>query len=879
MLRDFPEFFHPMFYLGICYERKQMHDESIETFSRLVESSHIPGSVAGLGYAYARAGRLAEARDVLSQLDKVAASHYVPAYLFASVHASLGDLDAAFHWFDRAVEERSNWLISISAEPRFDDIRSDARFGALLRRIGFGSPAGGVPNNLPVQSTRFVGRSEEVSAVRELILEHGARVVTLTGPPGTGKTRLGLRVAETLIEVFPDGVFLVPFAAVRESRQVLPEIARVLGVEETGTERIIDRLEARLREKRALVVLDGFEHVLGAVAELSELLAAVPRTVFIATSRAPLRVRGECEFAVPPLGLAPQSVADDPARAIEADAVHLFVLRAQAIKPSFTLKAGNARDVAEICLRLDGLPLAIELAAARIKLMTPGEILMRLEDRLGFLVQGPRDLPGGHRTLLEAFAGTQELLDESAKRLFQRLAVFVGGWDLEATERVCAEPGDDVLRVLDDLATLVDYSLVRQTETPEESHRFDMLGTIHEYAGRLLAAAVDEDGLRRRHAEYYRHLALEGAAHLQGEDQLEWFDRLERDRANMYAALDWLLENGEVEEATGMGYALWRFWWIRGHFSEMRHRLEEALRLAESQQLPDSVQANLLVAKGALAFEDGDQARAVELFEKAVDLERGRAERGGVPTALRGLGFGLSARGEYDRAVALFEEALTIDRELGNEPGISADLRALAKMETNRGNLDRAAELFEEALEIDRRVHDDQSTAFSLLGLGDVARLRGDFDQASRQYEAALAVNRRIGSKPGIAYVIYELAETCRDRGDAERARELYAEALGLLVQLGNRRRIARCLIGLAALAHADGYPEHAARLLGFVDTQRERMGVRLPPSERGERDELERSLRVALPADRLYAAVAEGRSMAWTQGVATALEGQPTAA
>jgi predicted ATPase/TolB-like protein/Tfp pilus assembly protein PilF len=879
MLEKNPEFFHPMLYLGMCYERKKMHDEAIDVFTRLVEQSHIPGSIATLGYAHARAGRRPEAKGVLRTLEEIAASHYVPAYLIGSVLAPLGELDAAFQWFDRAVEERSNWLISMAAEPRFDDIRSDSRFVDLLRRIGFRTSIGDVPNNLPVQPTPLVGRTEETHAIRELIVEKGGRIVTLTGPPGTGKTRLGLRAAETLLGEFPDGVFLVPLAAIREPRQLVPEVARVVGVEESSAKPIGEILKRHLHGLRALILLDGIEHLRGAVPELAELLAGMLHSVFLVTSRAPLRIRGEHEFPVPPLDLPGPSAANDPDEAFESDAVRLFVQRAQAVQPAFSLTAQNAGTVVEICRRLDGLPLAIELAAARIKHMTAREVLARLEDRLGFLVHGPRDLPGGHRTLLEAFAGTQELLDDPEKRLFRRLAVFIGGWDLEAAERVCAETQDDVLRVLDGLAALVDLSLVHQTETPEEGTRFGMLETVHEYAAHLLAEVGEDEDLRHRHAEYYRSLALGAEPHLQGERLLDWLERLERDRANLYAALDWLLDQDAIEEATRMGNALWRFWWIRGHFSEMRHRLEQALAVADSRLLPRSVQANLRVAMGALALEDGDQSRAVKLFEEAVALERGRTERSGVGIALRALGFGLSARGDYDRAAGLFEEALTIDRELGDDPGSAAALRGLAKMETYRGNVDRAAKLFEEALAIDRGVHDEQSEAFSLLGLGEVARLRGELDPATQRYEEALAVNRRIGSKPGIAYVLYELAETARARGQKERAHELYAQTLALLVQLGNRRRIVRCLVGLAALSVQEGDAERAARLLGFVDAQRERMGVRIPPTERDERDRLEQTLRSQLSPALLQASVDAGRAMTWLQGISIAPEPDPAGA
>ncbi|HYN22278.1 MAG TPA: tetratricopeptide repeat protein, partial [Thermoanaerobaculia bacterium] len=654
------------------------------------------------------------------------------------------------------------------------------------------------------------------------------------GPGGTGKTRLALEVAAGLQTEFPDGVFFIPLASIRDEGLVVPAVVRTLNLPEQSGQSPLDALTTYLPGKRLLLVLDSFEQVAGAASEIAALLQAAPTTRALITSRSPLRIRGEQEYPVPPLTLPEEATDVLPEQLLEYESVKLFQERAQAVKPAFRVTAENGAAIVEICRRLDGLPLAIELAAARVKLMSPGLVLSHLEDRFELLTEGPRDVPRHQQTLRGAFDWSYDLMTAEEQTLFRHLCVFVGGFSLEAAEWICRPVVDPEFHLLDGLASLVDKSLLRQTETSGEA-RFEMLETIREYGWMLLEESGEVEALRQRHAEYFVSLAERAEPLLGGPDQAVWFDRLESEHPNAQAVLEWALEKGQIEVAVRFGNALWWFWWVRGHFGEMRHRVE--LGLAQSAMLSRAQHATLLVASGAMMSMDGDHERAVQLFEEAVALERDRRDKTGVPRALRSLGFGLSSRGEYGRASALFEEALALDREIGNVRGESAALRALGKMETYQGNYERAGELFASALALDKKQDDRHSMAFSLRGLGDVARYLGDSERASRLYGEALELYRELGSKPGIAYSLQDLADAGRDRGELQEAGRLYDDALDLLLKLGNRRRIATCLAGLAALSLAEGKAESAARLYGVIETLSETVRAPLPPARRAQLD------------------------------------------
>jgi predicted ATPase/TolB-like protein len=842
-LGEAPFFFPVRFFLGSCYERKQMYDEAIEQFQKVVELSGIPGAIVALGYVYAASGRQSEAQKILSEALKTSEETYVSAYGVASLYVAMNDLDNAFTWFEKAYEERSGWLASLKMEPRFDHLGSDPRFTALLGKVGLVSSEISVPGNLPVQPTPLIGRHKEIANVHDLLVDPEVRLLTLTGPGGTGKTRLGLGIAPQMLEEFPDGIFFVPLSSIRDPRLVITRTTRCLNLQVSGGRKPLDVLAEHLSGKRLLLVLDGFEHVLDAAREVSGLLQAVPTVKVMITSQAALRVRGEHEYAVPPLAVPRPQARFDPEIVLDSEAVELFRQRAKAVKPEFELTSGNSGPVVEICRRLDGLPLAIELAAARIKFMSPSMMLERLEDCLHLLTEGPRDVPKRQQTLRGAFDWSYNLLSEEEQALFRYLSVFVGGFSLEAAEWVC-RPVRNELHVLDGLASLVGKSLLRQTETAENKPRFEMLETIRAYGQMLLKEAGENEAVRQRHSEYFLDLVERVEPQLVGSEEARWFDRLELEHGNVQAIINWALEQGKVEIAVRFGSALWWFWWVRGHFAEMRHRQEQALRRIAA--LPRALQAELLVGSGAMMSMDGDQEKAVELFEQAVALERDRKDKSGVPRALRSHGLGLSRLGEYARATALFKEALALDREIGNPRGECAALRALGKVEAYQGNYDRARDLVEEALELDRQGEDFHSTALSLSVLGDVAQYTGELDRSVQLYDEAIALYHELGSRPGVAYTMYELANVARKHGDLDKARRSYEKSLALLVELDNRRRIAT----VSALR---------------------------PPVERGDFERQVELTRTTLGDEAYARAFQRGRALRTDEGIAFARQPSPS--
>src|ERR687894_2385677 len=434
------------------------------------------------------------------------------------------------------------------------------------------------PNNLPMQPTPLVGREREVEDVRERLLAPEVRLLTLTGPGGTGKTRLALQAAADLLDEFEDGVFFVALATLTDPTLVASTVAQVLDVRESGDQPLIEGVKDYLKDKRLLLVLDNFEQVLEAAPLAGELLSA-PRLKVLATSRIPLGVYGEHEYAVPPLAV------PDPKRlpGLEAlsqyEAVRLFIERARAAKADFAVTSENAPAVAEICARLDGLPLAIELAAARVKLLPPGAMLGRLGRRLKLLTGGARDLPERQRTLRGAIEWSHTLLEEGEKTLFARLAVFSGGRTLEAIEAICDTEGDLPIEAFEGVSSLVDKSLLRQEEGPNGEPRFVMLETVHEFAREKLGQSAETQEIKRVHAEYFLTLIEVAHPELKGPDQLEWLERLEAEHDNMRAALSWASERKEVEVALRLGGSLWWFWWMRGYYSEGRRWLQEALAM------------------------------------------------------------------------------------------------------------------------------------------------------------------------------------------------------------------------------------------------------------------------------------------------------------
>jgi predicted ATPase/Tfp pilus assembly protein PilF/transcriptional regulator with XRE-family HTH domain len=780
-----------------------------------------------------------------------------------------------------------------------------------------GPPGAGAGASLPVPPTSFVGRVRERAAVAALLARPEVRLLTLTGPGGVGKTRLALQVAtERPLESAPP-VF-VALAALREPGAVLPAIARALGVREDGVTPLPAALQAALAGRALLLVLDNCEQVRAAAPELAALLAGCPRLQVLATSRAPWHLQGEHEYALEPLALPPpQETA--PAALGVSEAVALFVARAQAVKPSFALSASSAPVVAALCRQLEGLPLAIELAAAQLKLLTPRTLLGLLGRRLALLVGGPRDAPERQQTLRATLSWSYELLSPAEQTLLRRLCVFVGGCRLEAMAAVCGGGAELVGDLLQWLGALVDQSLVRAEEDADGETRVVLLETIREYGLERLAGSGELEALRERHLDWCLALAEGAEPLLRGSEQGQWLERLDAEHDNLRAALAWARERGAGEQGLRLAGTLWRFWEIRGYLSEGRGWLESMLAAGTGGSAPATARARSLNGAGTLAFAQGEYGRAVALHEEALAIRRTLGDTHGIAASLNNLGNVAHVQGEYGRAAALHEESLALKRELGDTRGISASLNNLGNVAHQQGDYGRAAALYEESLALDRSLGDQRGIADSLNNLGGVAYAQGEHGRAVALYEESLALDRELGDQQGIANSLHTLGDVAHQQGDYGRAAALYEESLALFRELGDRWGIAESLIGLgrvafrqgdhgraaallaealllgrdigarrwvttsleglAWVAGARGRPDQAARLGGTAAALREAQGVPLPPEERGSHDQAVQAMRAALGEEGFAAAWAAGRALPLEEAIALALEGdEPTA-
>ena len=566
------------------------------------------------------------------------------------------------------------------------------------------------PHNLPAQPTPLVGREQELAKARQSLHQPDVRLLTLSGPGGTGKTRLSLQLAADALYDYENGCYFVPLSPISDPAQVAPAIAQALGVKETPGQSLTESLKVYLKDKQLLLVLDNFEQVVAAATLVGDLLTAAPRLKIIVTSRTILRVYGEQEYPVPPLALPDLTRLPTSEQLESYAAIALFVQRARLVKPDFHLTPQNAAAVAEICARLDGLPLAIELAAARIKLLTPPAILARLDQRLKLLTGGARDLPARQQTLRGAIDWGYDLLDEGEKAVFSRLAVFAGGCTLEAAEVICNPTGDLPVEVFDILASLVDKSMLRQVEEidkdgtprPLDEPRFIMLQIIREYALEKLSEAGQDEILQDRHAAFYMGLAETAEKELVGPGQVEWLGRLELEQDNLRGSLACALERGDAETALRLGNALWRFWQIRGNLTEGRRWLEQSLTKAVNVAVP--VRAKAYNAAGILARDQGDYDQALAYLQVSLTLQRQIGNKQGVANALNTLGSVTAYKGDYDQAIKYHEESLALRRELGDKRGIAVSLSSLGTINyMQQVNTNEPKIVLEEALRFTKR--------------------------------------------------------------------------------------------------------------------------------------------------------------------------------
>jgi len=717
------------------------------------------------------------------------------------------------------------------------------------------------PGNLPVQRTGFVGREKEVAAVKELLLRQDVRLVTVTGPGGIGKTRLAVEVANGLVESFPGGTHFVPLSSLSDPGLIASVIVQALGIREAGGQSPLEILQKNLQDSsRApmLLLLDNFEHLVQAAPTVAELLATGPKLKIMVTSRAALHVYGEHEFPVPPLALPDPRSMPSVQVLLRCPAVALFLQRAVAAKPDFELTRENASAVTEICARLDGLPLAIELAAARVKVLSPSSMLTRLASRLQLLTGGSRDLPQRQQTLRAAIDWSYDLLSAAEQKLFRRLSVFVGGCTLEGAEAVCDTKGDLDLDLLDAMASMVDKSLAQQVEQANGESRFVMLETIREYALEKLEASREDALTKRAHAAYCLVLAEEEATEQSGAQGAEWLQRFASEHDNFRAALEWLTETGDAEWGMRLGTALFRYWEIREYLAEGRDRLGRLLKLAGAAAAT-KLRMRALFAAGVLTGAQGDYASAEALINESQDIAHKLGDNTGVAVSLNALAVLARDKGDVATAQVLFEASLGLWRELGDEKAVARALSNLANVLKLHGDYRRARALYAECLAIFRGLGDRTGVAWSLNYQGDVARDQGDSAGAQAVYEQGLAIFRELGDRWGIAGTLADLGSLAREQRNYRRVHSLYQESIKIFQELEHKRGIARLLECFACSAAAQLHAERSLRLAGAAAALRQNIGAPLTPAEQAK---LEASLHVARQALSNTAGVA-----AWLEG------------
>lgn len=730
---------------------------------------------------------------------------------------------------------------------------------------------------LPVPITSFIGREAELDAVLRLL--EIARLVTLTGPGGSGKTRIALEVGHVLARGSNGALTWVNLAPLQDPSLVLLAIAQALGVREVTSQPLMDTVSGFLAQRDRTVILDNFEHLLPAATVVGELLHACERLRVLVTSRARLHLYGENEFPVTTLPV-PAEVSESEA-VVSLDelgrcpAVALFVQRAAEANPRFGLTRENAASVAAICRRLEGLPLALELAAVRIKVLSPDALLRRLADCLDVLVGGARDLPARQQTLRATLDWSYGLLEADTQKLFRSLGVFAGSCSVEEVEAICSYPASQ-LSILDGLQAVVDASLVRHEPQPHGEPRFSMLDSIRGYALERLRAAGDLDELCQRHAAFFLSLAEQAEPQLVRSEQAGWFDRLDSEYDNIRAALLWSLENGSHEMGLRLASALWRFWETRGYLSEGEQWLDKGL---SPGPVAAAVEAKALTAAGSLVRLRGDLPRARHLHTESLRLFRELGDRPGIARSLSNLGVVANELGSYAEAAALYEESLALRRELGDTWAIAVLLVNRGDVARKQGRLDEARSFFTESRTLFEELGDLVGIAVTFNNLGDIARDEGDAAAAAALYQKSYELRRQLGDRLGTARSLDKLARLAFRQKQYARSAELFNQSLLLCKQLGAEHDALESLEGLAELVGACGWPQEAIQLLAAAQKLRAATGASVSRSEQVELEDAVAELRGVLDERTFATAWAEGQSMKISQAIAFGLASAQVAA